>query len=109
MKYLKTFEKKFQKKLKYNVNDYILIDIDEILRKNKEESIAGSPPDNLAKIEKILNDTPGKDREGDWFPYDIIFFNNQNITIRPEEIIRKLTDDEILEYESKKQGTKYNL
>ena len=108
MKHLKTFEKKVQKILKYNINDYILLDINEILRKNEEDSIAGIPPDNLAKIEKILDDTE-HDRDGDWFPYDIIFFNNQKLTVRPEEIIRKLTEDEILKYESKKQGMKYNL
>jgi len=97
----KTYPERWGRILKYDKNDYVLIDSELVEKTNDDNLIAGEPPDELGKIEKINND--------DEYPYHILFFNNQKLQFRPEEIIRKLTPNEIVEYELKKSTIKYNL
>jgi hypothetical protein len=94
---------KIFEKVTYKVNDYILIDVDEIKINNFKELVAGDPPDNMAKIINI-------DRKMDkYYPYHAEFIDKQVLQLRPVEILRKLTPDEIVEFEAKKRVSKYNL
>lgn len=99
MKYLKTFE---GKNLKYDINDYVYV--------------VGYPyiSDNFAKIYKINNFVKAY---GHW-DYLISYIDTddntyhdkpQGIYIDEYDIERKLTDDEILDFETKISANKYNL
>lgn len=85
--------------MKYNIDDYVLLNLDEIIKNNEKDQLKMIlPSDNFAKIIDI-----GDDME---YPYfvklydDRVFFNNEN------EIIRKLTSDEISIFNNKIE--KYN-
>ena len=93
MKYLKTFE---NKNLKYKQDDYVYI--------------VGYPEfDNLAKVYMV--NSKSKNRSWDYLVsgYD----NTQEKILRTyvdqDDIERRLTDDEILEYDSRINADKYNL
>ena len=94
---------KLFEKVTYKTGDYILIDVEEVKRNNEENLVAGDVPDSMGKIFTI-------DRKMDKnYPYHVEFINNQILQLRPIEILRKLTPDEIAEYEAKKETIKYNL
>lgn len=98
MKYIKTFEKKT---LKYNVGDYI--------------RVVGYP-DIAYNIGKVAKVNLYSRLNGHW-DYMINFIDNDNnyhdgdlgIHIDEDDTRRKLTEDEILEFESKISSIKYNL
>lgn len=84
--------------MKYKIDDYVLLDIDEIKINNVSENFKMIlPHDNFAKIIEIGNTK---------YPYfvklydDMVFFNNES------EIIRLLSPKEIEYFESKVE--KYN-
>ncbi|MCK9417738.1 hypothetical protein M0Q97_13930 [Candidatus Dojkabacteria bacterium] len=84
--------------MKYKIGDYVLLDLDEIKKNNVSENFKMIlPHDNYAKIIEIGNMK---------YPYfvkiydDMVFFNNES------EIIRLLTPEEIIDFESK--INKYN-
>ena len=109
MKHLKKYESidEFIDELIYKPGDYILLNIPKI-KKNIEDyhsfnniSIKNIPS-NKAKITKIINN--------DVYPYKIIFdTTNKSTSIEQDEIIRKLTPEEINDFKFKKNADKYNL
>lgn len=93
MKYLKTFDNN----LEYNVNDYVLLKNHFV---NKNFSLLGKIEDtsltNNFKIKRFkIVDKPIKDWSIDWYTY--------------QDIIRKLTPEEIDLFKLKEDVTKYNL
>jgi hypothetical protein len=91
MRYLK----KYENYEKYKIGDYILIQL-FFVNKYKwcKKTIKG-------KIVRITLSA--------LFPYKIIFDDNTCDTIQEHVIIRRLTPEEIDEYEAKIQSKKYNL
>jgi len=99
MKFIKKFEM-YDEEQKYNVGDYILIDIDKINIYNKRHGY-NDPDDDLAII--IIYDTHEE------LPYTIKFYNKSQYSIREDEIVRLLTPDEIEQFKIKRDIKKYNL
>ena len=95
MKYLKTFESNI-----YSVGDYLLLNMPAIEEMNKEHNFVKMPDDNIAKIITIASG---------YFPYLIETYTTNTFLVRSSEVIRKLTKNEISEYEIKKNAVKYNL
>jgi len=91
----------------YKKNDYILIDVDEIKRNNEEHSVAGDPPDTVAKIIQIDKMNVKKDDNN--YPYHVEFIDDQVLQLRSVEILRKLTPSEIVEFEIKQMSNKFNI
>lgn len=98
MKYIKTFEKK---KLKYNIGDYVYV--------------VGYPSikDNFTKISNINYYVRAY---GHW-DYQVYFIDGDDniyhgaygMHIDESDIRRKMTNEEILEFEAKIASIKYNL
>ena len=99
MKYLKTYEltvREWQKKLfspGYSQGDYVIFFI-PYDKWHKKLELKG-------KIKTITIDTV--------FPYRIVDINGKEDTFQLPNIIRKMTPEEIDEYEMKIQGNKYNI
>jgi hypothetical protein len=99
MKHIKTFEGKI---LKYDVGDYVYV-----------EGYPSGILDNFAKIyrtNKFIKAYGRWDYQVDFFDY----YNNYHegiygTHIDEDDIDRKMTEDEISEFESKITATKYNL
>jgi len=103
MKYIKTYEEN-KKYPKYNVGDYVLLSIKKIDKNNIKygnDDPISIPDDSLAQI-------VGIDFNVD-YPYTSKFYNNREFDLKPNEIIRLLTPEEIEEFEMKKEANKYNL
>jgi len=101
MKYLKYFESE----LKYEIGDYILLNLDKIYSNNERDyniEEEDQPDDSMAKI-------IGVDEDDDKFKFGIIFYTDREYRIREDEIERRLTPEEIEEFETKKSALKYNL
>lgn len=98
MKYLKKFEA--QRTLKYKVGDYILLDMDKVRQENKEHGFIKVPDDVIGKIILISSG---------YYPYLYETYTTNTFMSRDFEIIRKLTTEEISEYEIKKTAGNYNL
>lgn len=94
MKYLKKFE---NENLKYKKDDYVFI--------------VGYPEfDNISKI-CLSNSKPSKKRGWDYLVNTFYKITGESAVMYIDEsdIDRKLTSEEIYEYEAKKDMTKYNL
>ena len=98
MKYIKTFEKK---NLGYDIGDYVYVD--------------GYP--NVGNFCRISTINLNQRKFGSW-DYMIDYFDESDNTynfnqfglhIDDDDIERLLTEDEILEFEAKIAGIKYNL
>lgn len=103
MKYIKLFELysitnySHNDLHKYRVGDYVVIDI------NRSYYTEKLPIDiSMGKI--TIEDT-----ESFSFPYVIQFSDSPSAWIPEESIIRKMTDEEINEYELKINVKKYNI
>ena len=97
MKYIKSFENKIERKLKYKFGDYVLLDMLD----------AFDYDDCAGKIiaTKVKNDT----LDHLFYDYRVQFCNNTFFDCEEEVISRKLTKKEIEEYIIKKDALKYNL
>ena len=99
MKYIKTYE---TKNIKYKIGDYVLLDKKII----EDEDL----PDTYALI---YNKFKGAHINGSYYFYDVKFPNSKGdhdgYEVEYSEIIRKLTPEEIQEYNIKKDSMKYNL
>lgn len=123
MRYLKLFENLEQEyvKPKYNEGDYVLIDVSKI-------SIdLNTSFDTMAKVfgkNWIHNDQPvyihNYENTNSKYPYEVLTYKydfdtpmkyqpNNYTSVSEDEIIRKLTPEEIEEFEAKKASVKYNL
>lgn len=101
-------------KLLYKKDDYVLLDLDQIEKNNKCENwfhIMDMPDDNMAQISDIdINNLLNRPANVvTKLPYIVKFYNGEIFTTKDDEIIRKLTDDEIEEYETKKDAKNFNL
>ena len=102
MKYIKTYEKiKYEE---YKKGDFVLLDIEKMKRMDAERHYFVDfyeYPDNMAKI--IYFD------EEMFYPYRIEFYNGKTTVVSFYDFIRKLTEDEIEHFKTKKSAFKYNL
>ena len=106
MKYIKTYEK--YNSSHYEKGDYVILNIDEINTNNEIDgrTIVGEEPykpiNNMALVTKfnISNED---------YPYIVKFYNDDQTNVGEDEILRKMTPEEILEFNIKKEGVKYNL
>ena len=121
MKHLKLFEEipiKYRPETKYKVGDYIFINIDAVKKHNNYKSFyedEGFIP--FGKIIDIDYKLVGNNKT--LHPYTVVVIfedvsrpQNQGLQLmclREDEISRLLTQDEIDNYESKKEAFKYNL
>ena len=97
MKHIKKYENKYPSS-KYKVDDYVLVDLNKI---------SGNPPDftNTEGIKaKIFKINIYKE-----YPYSIRYGNDELFAVDESEISRKLTLEEIEDYEIEMQTKKYNL
>ena len=97
MKYLKFEEYRYYT---YHIGDYILLDLEEMLDFDGGVNDS-SEYDSFGLIVEIEND--------DDMPYLINFYNSEEVFVREDEIIRKLTSEEIEEFELKKIAHIYNV
>jgi len=95
MKYLKYFENN------YEVGDFVIIDLNKISGNSPAMSIASDNDYMKAKIIKINNKQE--------YPYNIQYDGERRLTVDKNEILRKLTPEEIEEYKIEIQAKKYNL
>lgn len=100
MKYIKLFESKIKK---YKVGDYVLIDVEKINRQNIKDHLSEEENYPDGEKAKIINDTPVD------YDYKIIFDTNRDYNISEDEIIRYLSEDEILNFETNLTAKKYNI
>ena len=100
MKYIKTYE---ELEYKYKIGDYVLLDIDAIVGKNIFNN--NLDPKDIPKEDKGEISLINKDL---FYEYTVKLFNDE-CGVDNDEIIRKLTPEEIEEYEIKKASLKYNL
>ena len=105
MKYIKTFEaSNNSSKCKYHINQYVLLDLEQIEINNKAMDLSHGPIDSMAKIIEI--------NEYDDYQYRIEFYNgidNNFVLIKETEIKRLLTLKEKKEFKIKIESVKYNL
>jgi len=97
MKYIKSFEKKIERKLKYKVGDYVLLDMLEAF---DYDDCAG-----VIIATKVKNDT----FDHLYYDYRVKFYDGTSFDCEEETISRKLTKKEIDEYNIKKAALKYNI
>ena len=102
MKYIKTFENI----VRYKIGDYVLLDMDEIIEHNKKIKNEDDIPFKFSKIINMNSYLIS-------FPYGVGYKPDEEdeepCFVRKEEIIRKLSPEEIDEYEAIKNSKKYNL
>jgi hypothetical protein len=109
MKYLKTFEDVIISGItfKYNVGDYVLLS-EEVMNKNTKDDNTG--PHGLQTFQvKIINIRLKENGEKYPYPYIVETYDNDQCVVKDNEIVRKLTYNEIKNYKLKKQTTKYNI
>ena len=114
MKHIKKFEniivktefKIFEKNLyEPKVGDYVLLDVLEMMSHNTEMDYniyECTPTDNLGYLVDI-------DKSKSTYIYLIKFYDDKDIWVRKSEILRKLTPNEIDEFNSKIAAKNYNL
>ena len=103
MRYLKKFENFTPE---YQKDDYVLLDVEKVRMNNgdlNDESL-----DDVYNVFSILSKIKSY-YETDDYPYELIFPNGETAKVLSDEISRKLTPDEIDEFELKKSTMKYNL
>lgn len=104
MKYLKTYEKH---KIEYNSGDYVLLNIKKIIKELKPNEYA--PTDSFAYIDYISYNNIGEIYEVKLSDYD----EHEIYQIKENEIIRKLTKEEIKIFKEKQKiyrnAKKYNI
>ena len=101
MKYLKTFENNTNT---YNIGDYVYLNLHQIDKNNKEAGYTEKIPDS--PFARILEYSP----EFKHYPYEIeINLETENQMVKHNEILRRMTQEEIKEYKIKKTSNKYNL
>lgn len=109
MKYIKQFEK-FEPI--FSVNDYVILNIknnntlknfiaDNVEYINPFDGIDLDEVDIIVKIVSMNKSIA--------YPYNVSFWNDQGITVNRSEILRKATEEEIIEFETKNSTLKYNL
>ena len=105
MKYIKKFEniEEDLKNMKYQADDYVLLDIDKIIDNNSKnnETIV---PFKYVQIRYVKPNIR--------YSYRVDFDSKDNngvCWVNEDEIIRKLTPEEIEECEMIKNANKYNL
>ena len=101
MKYIKMFEgfsEIFRK------GDYVLLNTEEIFDNliSKNEN-----PSNIKDKYAIVLEFEPRNNEG--FPYKIEFYDGSTLRLNYYEIKRKMTPEEIEEFNTKKYSKKYNL
>ena len=111
MKFLKTYEETINNIIyKYDEGDYVLLNKEEMDKNTIEDNVS---PHDLeffdVKIIKIRTTDENGNIHNYLYPYIIETYNNVKCSVKESEIIRKLTDDEIKEYNLKKQIFKYNI
>ena len=106
MKYIKHFE---DINLKYKVNTYIILDIDGIEERYKDNEFYVSPNDNIAIITGIKNI-----QHEDY--YTVEFFHGVNDSfyfVQDIDILREAAEEEIKHFKLKKEAyltaDKYNI
>jgi len=109
MKYLRTFESSEEINSEYKVGDYIKIDI-----KNKDvlNFLEGNAPDNLSDIAKIVEvEAPNKVllAKRNYYFYKIEFHNRYSFNVKPEEVLRAATPQEITLFNAKRRSPRFNL
>jgi hypothetical protein len=100
MKYLKNFENKNERKLKYKVGDYVLLGMLDVFDYDDCVGV-------ISKIQSYIN-SHGSIKY-DVYPYVITFYDGSSFDCGEEIISRKLTKKEIEEYNIKNNLFKYNL
>ena len=102
MKYIKKYEfgGEINKNKKYEIGDYVVIDLNKIERDNPYDDI---PPYKYC----IIFDDDTIDEE--FFDYFAKFYDNFTFYINDNEIERYMTTQEIEEFKIKKDTNKYNL
>ena len=107
MKYIKKFEYGNEiTTFKYEIGDYVLLDIDKIIDNNLKANQDWIP----FKFVQILDIVT--DGSIHVFPYQVDFEGNEDgnyCYVKEDEIIRKLAPDEIEEYKMIKNSNKYNI
>jgi len=103
MKHLKTYENQGLLAESLKIGDYIFVDLSNF---NDNYIIDNDLPSDYlhqpAKITVILDNRHE-------FPYEVKFKNESITQLNDEEIIRKLTDIEVEEFETHLTAKKYNL
>jgi len=104
MKYLKKYEEYwYLEPLKYKKGDYVLLDLETLINKYINKMAKEIPSKFVQIYESRLNHPQ---------PYLILLNHNDPFSIfylKEEEIIRKMTAEEIEEFETIKDSNKYNL
>jgi hypothetical protein len=97
MNYIKSFKKKTERKLKYNVGDYVLLDmLDEFDYDDCAGEIIASKSNNSTYYTLF-------------YDYRVQFFDMSHFDCEEMTILRKLTKKEIEDYHTKKAALKYNI
>lgn len=84
---------------KYNIGDYVLLDLDEV---NKEWDITDDKGNFKIDASALITDLPMN-------LYEVIFSDDGHLHIRGSNIKRLLTPEEIEDYKTKKISHKYNI
>ena len=100
MKHLKNVEDTV-KSLKYKEGDYILLDVEKIKENNIKFGYKDIIYDNCGEIYAAY--------PTEKYPYVVLYYNDNQIQIIEDEIIRLLNQDEINDFLIKKEAKKYNL
>jgi len=99
MKYIRLFENYTG----YDVGDYILLDLELMIKHLKAEKIYNYViPDSFAIIEEFRERSKK-------YPFLVKSYDNLKSFIQLDEIIRKLIPEEIEEFKIKQTANKYNL
>lgn len=113
MKFLKTYEETIINGItyKYDVGDYVLLNKEEMDKNTIEDNVS---PHDLKDFEVKIISIRTKNELNEPFgqlpyPYLVETYNNDKCVVKETEIIRKLTINEIEEYNLKKQTFKYNI
>jgi len=106
MKHLKTYEYRMLKY--YKKGDYISLNINKIKEENRKHDFTLIPSDNLAYIFNV-DTIDGQVDSRSVYPYHVLTSDNYKIIVKQDEISGLLTDDEIEEYETRKDIKTYNL
>jgi len=102
MKYIKTFEKLVFPRL-YKRGDYVLLDINKIEGDNVNNfnlDPSDLPESDIAKITNF---------KYKHYEYVVAFYSGKKFNISEDEIIRKLTDEEVKKYLARNLGKRYNM
>ena len=99
MKYIRHYEEDI--KYNYKKGDYIILNMENIKKENSKNNFVKLPPSDCALL--IL------DNRNMSYPYLVEFFNGESLAIKPYEILRPATTEEIEKFEIQKNSNKYNL